>query len=308
MSIEVPVMSRDQDAGASSPQGLNQYLSPYWISYALARLALYAVLALGAFLVLIPFAWMLSASLKTIDQVFAYPPVWMPDPVRWENYREALMTDLHPFIPRYTANTLFVAFFSLLGEIVSCSLVGFGFARLRFPGRRWLFLLVLATMAIPYYVVMIPQFILYNTLGWRNSFRPLIVPRYFATNGFAIFLFRQFFLRISSELFDAARIDGCSTWGIFGRIVVPLSKPVFATLLILGFTFHWNDFLGPMLYLGRSHLHTVSIGLAFFQGIQGVQWNHLMAASTAIMAPCIVLFFFFQRLFIQGVVVTGVKG
>ena len=168
-------------AVAPSPQSWKRYLTLYWFSYAVGRLLLYLVLALGAFLVLIPFAWMLSASLKTIDQVFAYPPVWIPNPVRWANYGEALLTDLHPFIPRYVANTLFVAFFSLLGEIVSCSLVGFGFARLRFPGRRWLFLLVLGTMAIPYYVVMIPQFIMFNALGWRNSFRPLIrivgVPR-----------------------------------------------------------------------------------------------------------------------------------
>jgi len=302
------MMPSDLVAAASSRQPWKRRLGLHWISYVCARLLLYLVLGLGAFLILIPFAWMISASLKTIDQVFAYPPVWIPNPVRWENYREALVGSLHPFIPRYVANTLYVAFFSLLGEILSCSLVGFGFARLRFPGRRWLFMVVLGTMAIPYYVVMIPQFIMFNSLGWRNSFKPLIVPRYFATSGFAIFLFRQFFMRISTELFDAARMDGCSTWGIFGRIVVPLSKPVFATLLILGFTFYWNDFLGPMLYLSRARLHTVSIGLAFFRGIQGVQWNHLMAASTAIMSPCILLFFFFQRLFIQGVVVTGVKG
>lgn len=280
----------------------------YRVNKVLLRILLYLVIGFGSFIVLIPFIWMVSASLKELNQIFIYPPVWIPNPVRWENYSEALTTSLHPFIPRYFANTLYISLFSVIGEALSCSLVGFGFARLRFPGRRALFLVVLATLAIPYYVVMIPQFIMFRQLDWLNSFLPLIVPRFFATNGFYIFLFRQFFLRISPELFDAARIDGNSTWGIFGRIVVPLSAPVFATVCILGFTFHWNDFLAPLLYLSRSYLHTVSIGLALFRGLQGVQWNHLMAASTVVMLPTMLLFFFFQRIFIQGTVITGVKG
>lgn len=280
----------------------------YRLQRVVLRALVYLVIGFGAVLVLIPFVWMVSASLKELNQIFIYPPVWIPNPVRWENYPEALLTPLHPFIPRYFANTLYVAIFSVIGEALSCSIVGFGFARLNFPGRRFLFLLVLSTLAIPYYVVMIPQFSFFQSLGWLNTFLPLIVPRFFATNGFFIFLFRQFFLRISPELFDAARIDGNSTWGIFARIVLPLSAPVFATVCILGFTFHWNDFLAPLLYLSRSHLHTVSIGLALFRGIQGVQWNHLMAASTVVMLPTMLLFFFFQRVFIQGTVITGVKG
>ncbi len=280
----------------------------YRVNRVLLRALLYLTIAGGSLIVLIPFVWMVSASLKELNQIFIYPPVWIPNPVRWENYREALTTSLHPFIPRYFANTLYVAIFSVIGEAASCSLVGFGFARLKFPGRRFLFLLVLSTLAIPYYVVMIPQFALFRSLGWLNTFLPLIIPRFFATNGFYIFLFRQFFLRISPELFDAARIDGNSTWGIYARIVLPLSAPVFATVCILGFTFHWNDFLAPLLYLSRSYLHTVSIGLALFRGLQGVQWNHLMAASTVVMLPTMLLFFFFQRVFIQGTVITGVKG
>lgn len=265
-----------------SPKRQQDITEQYRVNRLFARVLLYLLIAFGSFLVLIPFVWMVSASLKELNQIFIYPPVWIPNPIRWENYAEALTTPLHPFIPRYFTNTLYVSLFSVIGEALSCSLVGFGFARLRFPGRRIMFMLVLATLAIPYYVVMIPQFIFFRQLGWLNSFLPLIVPPFFATNGFYIFLFRQFFLRISPELFDAARIDGNSTWGIFGRIVVPLSVPVFATVCILGFTFHWNDFLAPLLYLSRSYLHTVSIGLALFRGLQGVQWNHLMAASTVV--------------------------
>ncbi len=268
----------------------------------------YLVVAMGACFVLLPFLWMLSASLKELDQVFVYPPEWIPNPIRWANYQQALFTKLHPFIPRYFANTLYVSLASVLGEAASCSLVGFGFARFRFPGRRLLFMIVLATMAVPFYVTMIPRFILFQKVHWINTFYPLIVPTYFATDGYFIFLFRQFFVHISPDVFDAARIDGCSTWSIFGRIVVPLSRPVYAAVCILGFTSHWNDFLAPLLYLSRSELHTVSIGLALFRGIQGVQMNHLMAASTAVMLPCVLLFFSFQSIFIQGVVITGVKG
>jgi multiple sugar transport system permease protein len=274
----------------------------------LYRTLLYLVILAGAFLMLIPFLWMVSASLKELDQIFIYPPVWIPDPVRWENYVEGLLSERHPFLPTYFANTLFVALSSVLGEALSCSLVGFGFARLRFPGRRLLFFIVLGTMAVPFYVIMIPQFILFGELDWINSFYPLIVPRFFATNGFFIFLFRQFFTSLSPELFDAARIDGNSTWGIFARIVVPLSKPVFATVFILGFSFHWNDFLAPLLYLSRQQLYTVSVGLAFFRSLYGTEWGQLMAASTVVMLPTLLLFFFFQRIFIQGVVITGVKG
>lgn len=272
------------------------------------QILVYLVILFGAILILIPFFWMVSASLKNLEQIFVYPPVWIPNPVRWDNYPEALTTKLHPFIPRYFANTLYITLASVVGEATSASLVGFGFARLRFPGRRWLFFIVLGTMAVPFYVTMIPQFMLFRNLGWLNTFYPLIVPAFFATNGFFIFLFRQFFLRISPELFDAARIDGNSIWGIFIRIVIPLSKPVFAVVCILGFTSHWNDFLAPLLYLSRANLHTVSIGLALFRGTQGIQWNHLMAASTAVMLPTLSLFFIFQRAFIQGVVITGVKG
>jgi ABC-type glycerol-3-phosphate transport system permease component len=155
---------------------------------------------------------------------------------------------------------------------------------------------------------MIPQFILFRQLGWVNSFYPLLVPSFFATNAFFVFLFRQFFARISPDLFDAARIDGSSTWGIYRRVVLPLSVPVIATVCIFSFTAHWNDFLGPLLYLSRTRLRTVSVGLALFIGLQGVQWNHLMAASTAVMLPCVLVFFAFQSLFIQGIVITGVKG
>ncbi|MDI7274863.1 MAG: carbohydrate ABC transporter permease [Anaerolineae bacterium] len=277
-----------------------------------ARALLHLVIASGAFMVMIPFLWMVSASLKELRQIFAYPPIWIPNPVRWDNYATALVTPQHPFIPLYFANSLYVALLGGLGELLSCSLVGFGFARLRFPGRNVLFLVVLGTMAVPYYVVMLPRYILFRQLQWLDSYRPLIVPPFLATNAFAIFLFRQFFTRVSPELLDAARLDGTSTWGAFVRVVAPLSRPAFATVAILGFTGRWNDYLAPLLYLNKLNLYTVSIGLAYFRLNMGgwavIDWGPLMAASTTVMLPCILVFFLFQRVFIQGVVITGVKG
>jgi len=193
---------------------------------------------------------------------------------------------------------------------LSCSLVAFAFARLRAPGKNLLFMLVLSTVMIPFYVRMIPLFILYRTFGWLDTLLPLIVPAFFAGNAFYIFLLRQFFLTINRELEDAARIDGCSTFGVYWRIILPLSQPALAMIAVFDFVFNWNDFLGPLIFLNSVRNRTVAVGLAYFQGsLETAPMMHLlMAAALISIIPVLVLFFFTQRYFIQGIVFTGMKG
>jgi multiple sugar transport system permease protein len=272
----------------------------------LGRLLTYLViLGVGAF-VSVPFIWMLSASLKDESQIFASPPIWIPSPIHWNNYPEAL--SLLPFAT-FLKNTSIVTGATLVGEVLSCSLVAYGFARLRFPGRGPLFICVLATILLPVYAVAIPRFILFRNLGWTNTLLPLTIPAFFGGSAFFIFLFRQFFLTIPFELEDAARIDGASTFTCYSRIILPMSKPVLGAVAIFSFVFHWNDFFFPLIYLNTQPNYTLSIGLNMLRVSQGgMRWNYLMAASCAILLPCLLLFFFFQRIFIQGVVFTGVKG
>jgi multiple sugar transport system permease protein len=276
------------------------------VRYVAGRLLLYAAIVAGGGFVLVPFIWMLSASLKDEAQIFAQPPVWIPNPVYWTNYPEGLAQ--LPF-DIFFRNTVIITAATMLGEILSCSLVAYGFARLRFPGKRALFVLVLSTMMVPFYVVMIPRFILFKELGWINTLLPLTVPAFFGGSAFFIFLFRQFFMTIPFELEDAARIDGASTWDCYARIILPLSKPVLGAVAIFSFINHWNDFIGPLIYLNSMNNYTLALGLNMLRVSQGgMRWNYLMAASFAVLLPCLILFFCFQRIFIQGVVFTGVKG
>jgi len=227
---------------------------------------------------------------------------------RWSNYRDAL-TPPNFFFLRYLRNTLLITFLALAGQVISCSLVAFGFARLRFPGRGFLFMLVLATMMLPGQVTMVPLFKLFVTLKWYDSFLPLVVPSFFATSGFFIFLLRQYFMmQVPIEMDEAARIDGASTWGIFWRVLLPQAKAAVATVAIFSFMGNWNDFLGPLIYLGSPNLRTLALGLYAFQGEHSVELNLLMAAATVVMVPLLALFAAAQRYFIQGVVISGVKG
>ncbi|HML46904.1 MAG TPA: carbohydrate ABC transporter permease, partial [Clostridia bacterium] len=219
---------------------------------------LYLVVGLGACMVSLPFLWMLSASLKKPADIFVFPPKWIPWPPNFDNYTKAL--SLMPF-GLYTRNTLTVTFGAMIGDVLVCSLVAYGFARLRFPGRRQLFMLVLATMMMPYYVTMIPRFILFKQLQWVDTFLPLIVPALCATSGFYIFLFRQFYMGISFGIDDAARIDGCSTLGIWFRVLLPMSRPAIASVAIYSFLSHWNDFTGPLIYLNDMNKFTLSVSL-----------------------------------------------
>lgn len=264
-------------------------------------------------LFLTPFAWMLSTSLKDVREL--YDQRWIPQRFAWENYRDAFSFGMWG---RWTANTVIITGIAVLGTLLSCSLVAYSFARLRWPGRDWLFSLVLATMMLPGIVTLIPQFILFSNLpafgfqgsrNWVNTFLPLVVPR-FAGDAFYIFLLRQFMRGIPMELSEAARIDGASELRIWWNIVLPLTKPALAAIAIFTFQAAWEDFVGPLLYLQREDLYTLQIGLRQFEFAAGgaPNWAWLMAASLVVMLPVVIIFLLFQRYFIEGVTLTGMGG
>lgn len=265
----------------------------------------FVLLIVGAFVMAMPFLWLLSSSLKLERMIFIFPPQWIPNPVRFQNYSDALT--YKPF-GTYIANTLWIVLLNEIAIVGSASLCAYGFARIRFPGRDAWFGLVLATMMVPYFVLMIPQFIIFTRLGWADSYLPLTVPFFFGGGAFNIFLLRQFFRTLPPELADAARIDGCDDLGIYWRIFMPLAKPALITVGIFTFLNGWNDFIGPLLYINSPDKFTVAIGLATFRSIMRTRWDLLMAASTAMILPVLILFFFAQRYFIQGIVLSGLKG
>ena len=267
------------------------------------RTIAFVLAAGGGLLFLLPFAWAVSSSLKLQEQLFVTPPVWIPYPVMFSNYVEAL-TSL-PF-DRYFGNTAFITASAMLGDVVISTLVAYGFARMRFPGREALFMVLLATMMLPSQVTMIPVFIIFRSIGWVDTFFPLIVPAYFG-NPFYIFLLRQFFLTIPVDLEDAARIDGANNLQILWRIFVPLSLAAMATIAIFSFIHNWQDFFGPLIYLNSKELKTVSLGLQMFREEYGTKWHLMMAASVVTTIPPLLLFFFAQRYFISGIVMTGLK-
>jgi multiple sugar transport system permease protein len=283
----------------------NQTRTAFWKGESAWRLFIWVVLVLGAIVMLLPFVWLVSSSLKEENQIFQFPPIWIPNPVRWQNYTEALT--YKPF-NLYFLNTMIIVTLNMIAIVGSASLCAYGFARIKFPGRDFWFAIVLATMMVPYFVLMIPQFIIFSRLGWIDTFLPLTVPFFFGGGAFNIFLLRQFFRTLPNELSDAARIDGCTELGIYWRIIMPLAKPALATVAIFTFLFSWNDFIGPLLYLSSPENFTVAIGLATFRSVMRTRWDLLMAASTAMILPVVLLFFFAQRYFIQGIVMSGIKG
>lgn len=263
----------------------------------------YALLVGGGALFIIPLLWMLTASLSTPEQV-AQPGIHLiPKQLKFENYRTALT--MMPF-GAYAFNTIKVTVLSLLGGVLSSALVAYAFARLRAPGKDFLFILMLSTIMLPALVTMIPMFIIFKSIGWYDTLLPLIVPAWFGS-AFYIFLMRQFFLTIPVDLEEAAKIDGCGTWRIFWQIIMPLSKPVLVTVAVFSFVAHWNDFLTPLIYLNSVKNRTLALGLATFTDVWGVDVVALMAASTAVLLPVLVIFFLAQRYFVQGVVMSGLK-
>jgi ABC-type glycerol-3-phosphate transport system permease component len=268
------------------------------------RVGLYLLLIGGGLIYTAPFLWMLSTSLKEPAMAIQIPPVWFPRPLVWGNYLRAWT--ILPFFD-FTKNSIVYVVASLVGELLSCSLAAYGFSRLAFHGRTFWFAVVLATMMLPSQVTLIPQFILFKNLGWLDTLLPLIVPTYFG-NAFYIFLLRQFFLTLPTELDDAAKIDGASPLDVYWRIILPLAKPALATVAIFSFVFRWNDFFGPLIYLSTPEQMTIAVGLQLFRGQWGTDFSLLMAASTVAVLPIIVLFFFAQKTFVQGIALTGMKG
>lgn len=257
------------------------------------------------FIMIMPFVWLVISSLKTQIDIFQYPPEFIPDPFVPENYTNALT--YKPF-DIYFRNTLIVAGLNVIAVVFSSSFVAYGFARIQFPGRNLWFGIVMATLFLPYAILLVPSFLIFTRLGWVDTFLPLVVPQFFGGGAFNIFLMRQFFRTIPEEIADAARIDGCTEFGVYWRVMLPLSKPALITIAIFTFLFAWNDFIGPLTYLRSPENFTIAIGLASFRSQTDISWDLQLAASSAVTIPIIILFFFAQRYFIQGVVMTGLKG
>jgi multiple sugar transport system permease protein len=273
------------------------------------RIIILALMCVFGFIMLIPFLWMISTSLKIPTEVFAMPPKWIPWPPQWHNYLNAWAPKgLPETFNTYLKNTLVITFFNTLGAILSSSFVAFGFARLKFKGRDFLFLLLLGTMMLPVQVTMIPQFILFRSLGWIDTFLPLIVPNFFAISAFNVFLLRQFFMTLPPELDEAALIDGCSYFDIYWRIIMPLSWPVVATIAVFSFVYNWNDFLNTLIYLNSSQNFTLALWLQTFTTVYGSSYHLMMAASMLMLLPIIIVFFVGQKYFIEGIATTGLKG
>jgi multiple sugar transport system permease protein len=291
-----------QRAGSRRPQGRGISIGGRRIPY--ARLAVYAALVALSIIFITPFVWMISTSLKTGPSSIASPPQWIPDPFVWSNYPTALRKINFLVALR---NTLIYALPAVVGTVLSCSLVAYGFARIRWPGRDIVFLLLLGTMMLPGQVTFIPLYVIFARLGWVGTFLPLIIPT-FLGNPFFIFLLRQFFLGIPSELSDAARIDGAGELHILTRVIIPLSVPALITVGLFTFIDKWTDFFGPLVYLQDPALQPLSLALQTFQSAHKTDWPQSMAASVVITAPLVVIYFLAQRKFIEGITLTGIKG
>lgn len=280
-----------------------------WLTRRRARgitreLLIHLALIPAALIFMLPFLWMLSTSFKSDAQLYAYPPVWLPNPIQWQNYPDAV-NYITFFL--YLRNTLIIAVSATIGALFSCSLVAYSLARIPWPGRHVLFIITVATLMLPFQVTLIPLFLVFKNLGWVGDFRPLIVPHFFGT-ALYIFLLRQFFMTIPMELSEAARMDGASEFRIYWSVILPLARPALATVAIFEFIARWRDYLGPLIYLNDQNLYTLSLGIYEYRSQYGAEWGLLMAASVLITLPIILLFFFLQRTFVQGIALTGIKG
>jgi ABC-type glycerol-3-phosphate transport system permease component len=298
MSAENPVFMSKQEQ-SSIPGGR-------FNSERLWKFLVVAILCVVAFFMLVPFLWLISSSLKLEQRVFLFPPQWIPNPIRWVNYLESLT--YKPFF-LYLRNTMIIVILNEIAIVTTSSLCGYALARIPFPGRNFWFAVVVVIMMVPYFVIMVPTFIMLSRIGWVNTYLPLTVPYFFGGGAFNIFLFRQFFRTIPADLSDAARIDGCGEFDIYRRIIMPLSKPAIVVVAIFTFLNAWNSFIEPLLYINDPNMFTVALGLANFRGdpTAYVKWNLMMAASSSMTIPVVLIFFAGQRYFIQGVVMSGIK-
>ncbi|WP_018757688.1 carbohydrate ABC transporter permease [Paenibacillus terrigena] len=266
----------------------------------IAKLVALVILIGGSLIVLVPLLWTVSTSLKTPGEVFGdnfFPEVW-----KWSNYSDAV--NAIPFFT-FLKNTLIVLVPVLIGTVFSSALCAYGFARFKFKGKRWLFLVLLATMMLPGQVTMIPMFIMFKEVGWVDTFWPLIIPSFFGGGAFNIFLIRQFMRGIPRDLDEAAFMDGANRWQIFMKVMLPLSKPPLVAVGIFTFMGVWNDFQGPLIYLNSTEKYTLALGLSMFKGLYNIEWNMLMAATILIMLPVLIVFFVAQKYFIEGISISS---
>ena len=282
---------------------------------AIGKAIIYLLLALFSLFVLIPFAYMFSTSLKAENQLFVYPIRWIPDPILWENYLRAF-SELGRIAPgmtfmRIIGNTLFITLLSMIAELAAVTLVAYGFARFRFPGRDVLFFVMLSTMMLPGIITLIPTFLIWRNLKLIDAYDPLVLVAWFGGGAWAVFLLRQFMLSIPKDFEEAAVIDGANTFQIYYTIILPLIKPALLALGVLIFQGNWNNFMGPLIYLNTTLKFPIVVALKFFQesiSKEAPKWHYMMAMSTVMAAPILLLFFAAQRYFIEGLTVGGVKG
>ncbi|MEZ4660603.1 MAG: carbohydrate ABC transporter permease [Caldilineaceae bacterium] len=270
----------------------------------LGRIALYLVIAVGAVIFILPLVWMISTSVKPDHLLYNIPIVWIPDEFDWQNYADGWR--VLPF-PTFYMNTLYITVVNIIGLVISSSLVAFGFARIRFWGRDIIFIILLMTMMLPTQVTLIPIYLFWSKLGLVNTFWPLIIPQWL-TNAYNVFLLRQFFMSINTELDDAARIDGASWFRIYWNILMPLSKPALGVIAIQAFAWNWNNFFDPLIYLNEPKKYTIAIGLRLFQTQQSQKMAETMAMTLVALIPVLIVFYIAQAKFIQGIVLSGVKG
>jgi len=272
------------------------------IEQVFSRALLYIVVAVGGVIFAIPFVWMVRTSFMPMWQIYVFPPQWIPAEFVLDNYRFLEI----PFA-QWCLNSTIIVVLNIVRAITASSIVAFAFARVRFPGKEALFLVVLATMMLPGQVTMIPTYLLFSRLKWLDTYLPLVL-RASLADPFHVFMLRQFFRTIPRELDDAARIDGCNLFGIFWRIVLPQCLPALGVLCIFEFTYNWNNFLLPLIYLNSTDKFPIALGLRYMQGLYRTNMGGLMAAALLAVAPILVIFFFAQRYFVQGIVITGIKG
>jgi multiple sugar transport system permease protein len=284
---------------------LSKIAKPIKVRPLLGNVVIYFILVVATIVMLLPMFWMVSTSFKKLSDTFKYPPIWWPDYFTLDNFKRVF--DVVPFA-QMMFNSVKVSTLATLGQVISCTLGGYAVARMHFVGRRTVFLVILATMMVPYQVVMIPIFIIMKNLGWVDTHTALIVPA-FLGSAFGIFLMRQFFMTLPIELEDAARIDGANPVQIFYYIVLPISRPAITALAALSFTNYWNDLLTPLIYLSKMELMTMPVGISFFKGLHTTEWNLLMAAALLNILPAAIIFLIANKQLISGIAIgSGIKG
>lgn len=276
----------------------------YTVRRLVGYILIYTLMTIIALIFMIPLLWMISTSLKTRSEIFAWPPQWLPQNPAWQNYGEAFSK--YP-LAQFMLNSAFLVGVNTVGYLISVPIIAYGFARLRFPGKSVLFVLMLSTMMIPGQIKLIPLYSIYSRLGMIDTYWPLVLPSFFG-EAFFVFLMIQYMRTIPRDLDEAARIDGAGTWTILYRVILPLCRPPLTVICVFTFLWTWNEFLEPLIYLNRFNSFPISVGLAFFQGRYGVEWNLFMAATLVSLAPVLILYFFAQRHLIGGIAAIGLKG